>query len=228
MGSKLSRNNLTDEIYQIVKEDILSHRFAAGEKINIDQLARDLEVSNIPIREALSRLQSEGYLHTVPFKGMFVNQMTVQELNEIYEIRLYLEPQAVKKAALNIPDSKLEWLHETMASLNSDQSSRENPGLEAIKKMNASIHGVILEYCDNANLKNLIKNYIEQIQRYLTFIKLNLDVDNTNAEWSEHNAILQKLLLRDSGGAAEAMADHIKKSHERNKMHFASMSSGKN
>lgn len=220
MSSKISRVNLTEEIYRIVKEDILSHKLKSGEKINIDQLARSLEVSNIPIREALSRLQSEGYLHIIPFKGMFVNLMSLKELNEIFEIRLHLEPLAVEKAALIIPDKKLEQLNENMASLHSNKPLRPTNGLETITEMNFSIHGTILEYCDNAILKNLVRGYIEQIQRYLAFIKLNLDVDNTSVEWSEHNAILQKLILLDAKGASDAMSKHIKNSQKRTNTHF--------
>jgi DNA-binding GntR family transcriptional regulator len=220
MSNKISRVNLTEEIYRIVKEDILSHKLKSGEKINIDQLARSLEVSNIPIREALSRLQSEGYLHIIPFKGMFVNLMSLKDLNEIFEIRLQLEPLAVEKAALIIPDKRLEELNENMISLHTHTPLRTTNGLESITEMNFSIHGTILEHCDNTALKNLVKGYIEQIQRYLTFIKLNLDVDNTNVEWSEHNAILQKLIQRDAKGASAAMSKHIKDSQKRTNTHF--------
>lgn len=217
MGNKINRVNLTEEIYRIVKEDILSHKLKSGEKINIDQLSRSLEVSNIPIREALSRLQSEGYLHIIPFKGMFVNLMSLKDLNEIFEIRLLLEPLAVEKAALIIPDKILEQLNESMISLHSNKPTN---GLETITEMNFSIHGTILQYCDNTNLQNLVRGYIEQIQRYLTFIKLNLDVDNTNVEWSEHNAILQKLIRRDARGASDAMSKHIRNSQKRTNVHF--------
>jgi DNA-binding GntR family transcriptional regulator len=218
--SKIGRVNMTEEIYRIVKEDILSHKLKSGEKINIDQLARSLEVSNIPIREALSRLQSEGYLHIIPFKGMFVNLMSLQELNELFEIRLHLEPLAVQKATLIIPDQRLEALNENMISLHSDKPIRSNNGLETISQMNISIHGTILEFCDNISLKNLVRGYIEQIQRYLTYIKLNLDVKKTNVEWSEHNAILQKLIQRDAKGAADAMSKHISNSQERTNTHL--------
>ncbi|WP_256761986.1 GntR family transcriptional regulator [Cohnella sp. WQ 127256] len=220
MSSKVIRINLTEEIYRIVKEDIISHKLPSGEKINIDQLARSLEVSNIPIREALSRLQSEGYLKMVPFKGMFVNLMSLQELNELFEIRLHLESLAVEKAALKIPDEELSNLSKNLISLHSDHSSSASDGLETIVEMNASIHGTILQYCDNISLKNLVKGYIEQIQRYLTFIKLNLDVDNREVEWSEHNAILQQLIQRDAKGASAAMSIHISNSQKRTNIHF--------
>jgi DNA-binding GntR family transcriptional regulator len=211
---------MTEEIYRIVKEDILSHKLKSGEKINIDQLARTLEVSNIPIREALSRLQSEGYLHIIPFKGMFVNMMTLKDLNELFEIRLHLEPLAVEKAALIIPDNKLELLNESMISLQSEKPLQSTNGLGTITEMNSSIHGTILDYCDNSCLQNLVRGYIEQIQRYLTFIKLNLDIGNTNVEWSEHNVILQKLIQRDAKGASDAMSKHIKNSQKRTNIHF--------
>lgn len=220
MGTKINRMNLTEEIYRIVKEDILSHKLTSGEKINIDQLARSLEVSNIPIREALSRLQSEGYLHMVPYKGMFVNLMNLQQLNELYEIRLNLEPLAVEKAALKIPDEKLVGISENLLLLHPNKPLRSSDGLETVAKMNASIHGTILAYCDNRSLQNLIRGYIEQIQRYLTFIELKLDVDNSEVEWSEHHAILQKLMERDAKGASEAMSVHISNSQSRTNIHF--------
>ncbi|MDQ0900535.1 MULTISPECIES: GntR family transcriptional regulator [unclassified Paenibacillus] len=226
MGSKINRVNLTEEIYRIVKEDILSHKLKSGEKINIDQLARALEVSNIPIREALSRLQSEGYLNVIPFKGMFVNMMSVKELDELFEIRLQLEPLAVEKAALLIPDDILERLQETMNSLQTQQSSEATNGLGTIKEMNMSLHGTILAYCENTNLQNLVKGYIEQIQRYLTYIQLHLDINTTNEEWSEHNAILQKLKQRDPKGASDAMSKHISNSRKRTNAHF--MKAGSN
>ncbi|KRE98504.1 hypothetical protein ASG89_05750 [Paenibacillus sp. Soil766] len=220
MGSKINRVNVTEEIYRIVKEDILTHKLPAGEKVNIDQLARTLEVSNIPIREALSRLQSEGYLHMVPFKGMYVNLMSLQQLNELFEIRLQLEPLAVEKAVLQIPDEKLAKLSETLNALRSNPISRANDGLASVVEMNASIHGTILAYCDNISLQNLVRGYIEQIQRYLTFIKINLDVDNREVEWAEHNAILQRLIQRDVNGASTAMYLHISNSQKRANVQF--------
>ncbi|MFC5652958.1 GntR family transcriptional regulator [Paenibacillus solisilvae] len=221
MSNKISRVNLTEEIYRIVKDDILSHKLKAGEKINVDQLARTLEVSNIPIREALSRLQSEGYLHIIPFKGMFVNLMSLKDLNDIFEIRLHLEPLAVEKAALIIPESKLAWLNENL-NAHANRSVPSASGLEIITEMNASLHGTILEYCDNNSLSSLLKGYMEQIQRYLSYIKLNLDVDNTNEEWAEHHAILQKLIQRDAKGAADAMSMHIRNSQKRTNKQFIS------
>ncbi|OAB28367.1 hypothetical protein PMSD_22870 [Paenibacillus macquariensis subsp. defensor] len=220
MRSKINRMNITEEIYRIVKRDILSHKLPSGEKINIDQLARTLEVSNIPIREALSRLQSEGYLHMVPFKGMFVNQMSLRELNELFEIRLHLEPLAVEKAALKIPVEKLASLSEHLNSLRSDKPFGAGNGLETIVEMNDSIHGTILEYCDNIILQCLVRGYIEQIQRYLTYIELNLDLDNREVEWLEHHSILQQLMQRDAKGASEAMSMHIRNSQKRTNIHF--------
>ncbi|MNY71779.1 hypothetical protein D3C86_2102010 [compost metagenome] len=65
-----------------------------------------------------------------------------------------------------------------------------------------------------------MRGYIEQIQRYLTFIEINLDVDNREVEWAEHNAILQQLIQRDVNGASAAMYLHISNSQKRANIHF--------
>ncbi|WP_158299605.1 GntR family transcriptional regulator [Paenibacillus antri] len=220
MSGKISRVNLTDEIYRMIKEDILSNRLKSGEKVNIDQLARTLEVSNIPIREALSRLQSEGYLHVVPFKGMFVNGMSEQDLNELFEIRLALEPLAAEKASPRIPDEALARLERFMASHRGDLPDAAEGRLKFVAEMNESVHGAILDYCGNANLRVTVRGYIERIERYLGFIRLHLEMDDADVEWREHQSIVERLAARHAAGAADAMRQHIERSRERTNLRF--------
>jgi DNA-binding GntR family transcriptional regulator len=219
---RLNQTISTEEIYQILKRDILTHKMPTGKRININQLARTLEVSNIQIREAFTRLQSEGYLHSVPFKGIYVNLLSQQELNELYEIRLQLEPFAVERATRVIPEEKLNWLYEYMINVCDRKLKGAKSGLELINEMNLSLHGTILQYCDNISLQNLLKGYIEQIQRYLVYIRLKLIVDDTAIEWAEHSEVLFKLLQRDAQGASVAMAIHIRNSQKRTIAHFIS------
>jgi DNA-binding GntR family transcriptional regulator len=107
-----------------------------------------------------------------------------------------------------------------MNSLQINLSSRATSGIVTITEMNTSIHGTILAYCENTNLQNLVRGYIEQIQRYLTFIQLNLSLHSTHVEWSEHNAILQKLMQRDPKGASDEMSKHISNSQMRTNDRF--------
>ncbi|MFC5404116.1 GntR family transcriptional regulator [Cohnella soli] len=216
----LNRYVLTDEIYALIKEQIINHDIAPGEKINIDQLGRELEVSNIPIREALSRLTSEGLVNMVPFKGMYATEMSLQELDEIFEIRLDLEGLAIRKAAPRIPETLLANVAEEMKKWSVRKPADSNEKIVLIAEMNESLHGLILDYCDNTTLKNLILVYIERIQRYLSFIRKDMEQNVIEEEWAEHMLVIDALQAKDFAAAERNLLQHIQNSHRRTRNFF--------
>ncbi|CAN7501515.1 GntR family transcriptional regulator [Paenibacillus sp. LjRoot153] len=220
MKKSLSRYVLTDEIYTLIKERILNHDIASGGKINIDQLARDLEVSNIPIREALTRLTAEGLVNTVPFKGMYVAEMSLQELDEMFEIRIELEGLAIKKAAPRIPGVSIAELVQEMKSWSSRKPTEIEEQIQFIAEMNERLHGLILEHCDNQSLNQLIHLYIEKIQRYLSFIHKEIDMQVIEEEWYEHNLVVKELAHGNFEAAEKALLQHLKHSHIRTRNFF--------
>ncbi|OCT15234.1 GntR family transcriptional regulator [Paenibacillus pectinilyticus] len=215
MKKGLSRYVLTDEIYAILKEQILNHDIPSGEKINIDQLARDLEVSNIPIREALSRLSAEDLVYTIPFKGMYVAQISLQELDEMFEIRKELESLAIRKAVPQIPEERLAILEAEMQSWSTSHPADDEEKIKLIAEMNQSLHGLILDYCNNQSLKSLIHVYIDRIQRYSSLFHKGMEQQLLQEEWDEHMLVVRGLVARDSVMAEEALLNHLNHSHVR-------------
>lgn len=211
----LNRYVLTDEIYILLKNQIINHELPPGEKVNIDQLARDLEVSNIPIREALSRLAAEGLIRSVPFKGMFVTSLTLKELDEIYELRIELESYAVKKAIQQIPEQVLLKLEGLIADCKVQSSTHSENKLQLIERMNIEVHGHILQYCGNETLSKLVNTYIERIQRYVGIIDQDLTVEYVEKECNEHLDIVKSLLARDSIAAIQMIRSHLTASYTR-------------
>lgn len=220
MYKKLSRNVLTDEIYTLIKEKILTHNIAPGVKINIDQLARNLEVSNIPIREALSRLSAEGLVETIPYKGMYVANLSLQELDEMLEIRMELECLALRKAVSQIPEQLLDQLHRDMQAWKQLTHEHNEDRIQLIAEMNERLHGLILQYCHNHSLQSLIHTYIEKIQRYWVLSQAYVDPVALQYEWEEHMKIIQALIHRDSSAAAQALQEHLQKSYVRTREVF--------
>jgi DNA-binding GntR family transcriptional regulator len=187
----------------------------AGDKINIDKLARDLGVSNIPIRESLFRLASEGLVTIVPFKGMFVAEMNLRDIDEIFEIRQSLEELSVRKAASRIPK---EILLQISQELSTGKSAENEVGTEgAVSKMNEDLHGTILKYAKNENLKLTVVSLIERIYRYLSLHQYRIDL---SAEKLEHEKIVQALLEEDTEKAVQAMRAHLNNSHQRLRDNF--------
>ncbi|UVI31049.1 GntR family transcriptional regulator [Paenibacillus spongiae] len=207
---QLNRYVLTDELYTLLKQQIMSHKIPAGDKINIDKLARDLGVSNIPIRESLFRLASEGLVTVVPFKGMFVAEMNLTDINEIFEIRLQLEELSIRKAAPHIPRARLEQILQRLSSVQEEGDGTD--GSQVVLEMNRDLHGTILDYAGNENLKQMVTSLIERIHRYLSLVHYQIVLD---VEKAEHEQIIRALLADDIEQAVEAMRTHVNNSVQR-------------
>lgn len=220
MKDKLTRYVLTDEIYKLVKQQILSHELSSGDHINIDQLARSLQVSNIPIREALSRLASDGFVETIPFKGIFVSHISRQELLNMFEVRQLLEPYAAERATLTIPDSELLDVEDRLARISQQKLTSAGEFIDWIEAINNSVHGLILKYCGNDSLAATVHEYISRIQRYLNYITIYTHADFGHLEWQEHHHIYEALRARDAQQAAQAMTTHLRNACQRTSAFF--------
>jgi DNA-binding GntR family transcriptional regulator len=213
---QLSRYVLTDELYALLKQQILSHVMPAGEKINIDKLARDFGVSNIPIRESLFRLASDGFVTVIPFKGMFVAEMSLKDMEEIFEIRIQLEELAIRKAAARITKERLQQILHALehgGELGAEGESEENE----VRQMNKGLHGTLLLYADNFNLEQMVSSLIERIHRYLNLHHYKIDLE---AEKAEHRSIVNYLLADDTEEAVKAMRVHLQNAYERLVINF--------
>src|SRR5690348_6729568 len=90
---------LSERVFEIVREQILQGRLRNGEPIRQDALANELGISKIPLREALARLEQEGLLINHPNRGYYVQPMSRDQVDEIFELRLSIEPQAAAYAS---------------------------------------------------------------------------------------------------------------------------------
>jgi len=109
-----TRDKLSDKVYKVLKRDIIRGIHAPGQALTEKDLARRYRSSRTPVREAALRLQEERLLRIVPNRGYFVSQITLQELNDVYEYRTAVECAAAELAARKAVDSALlqelaEW-----------------------------------------------------------------------------------------------------------------------
>jgi len=102
MKAVLAKAKLSEQAYHILREMITNCRFQPGARLNIQQLARDMEISRTPLWEAVNRLIQEGLLLSIPNRGVFAAEITPAAALEIYTVRASLEGMAAKLAAGNI------------------------------------------------------------------------------------------------------------------------------
>jgi DNA-binding GntR family transcriptional regulator len=199
--SALNRQNMSEQLANIVRQMIVDGVIPAGSRINEVHLARDLGVSRTPLREAIARLVREDTLATVPRVGAFVRPLTIEEFEQIYPIRALLDPEALRLAGLPSREhiGRLE-------RLNARIDAATNP--DNIIALDDEWHLLLIEGCPNKVLIDLIQKFMRRTRRYeLALMRERQQVDVATGT---HREIIAK--LRD--GDIEAAASILKRNLE--------------
>lgn len=200
------RQVLSDDVYDALKESILSGRMPAASKINLEDIRRETGVSNTPIRQALSRLEAEGLVVKEAYRGFAVAEPPdAARLDEIFEVRLLLEPAAAALATQRGTKEQLRSLREY-----TEKALRE-PHEEIL--LDGSFHHVIVEAAHNSQLTEAIEHIWGRRIAYNIYGA----GDNAEQTWAEHVTILEALEAGDAEGASQAMRQHIEHSLERHR-----------
>ena len=153
------KTTLTDKIYQDIKDDILTKVFQPGEKLNIKELAREYQVSDTPVKQALQRLAEEKLVVNTPNKGMSVRALTPHELQDIFDMRLMMDTFFVKDivTTLNYNHALRQQLIdclEAQISYPVSGSLRQSEGGQCIPGY-AALHLCVRHLCKPASLQRL-------------------------------------------------------------------------
>lgn len=145
-----------EQAADVIREHILTGAIAAGARIAEADLARQLSVSRTPVREALSRLAAEGLVELTPNRGARAASWTSRELREIFELRLRLEPYAVRQAIPRLTGEQLDDLSRLAQSML--EAARPGPGqdLAVIVDLNRQFHGLLVNTAGSAPLASAL------------------------------------------------------------------------
>lgn len=192
----LSRDNISDAVADELRQMIIDGRLPAGQRINEVRLSEGLGVSRTPLREALNRLAAEGALTSTPRVGYFVRPLTLEEFEQIYDIRPILDPEALRLAGLPPPE-RIERLEE----LNRELAAARDP--EQAIALDDAWHMELLADCPNRVLVELIQNMIQRTRRYeLTLMRETRNVIRTT---KDHERIMAALREKDLSAACAAL-----------------------
>ena len=184
----MERLTLADRVYNEVRARILDRRLARGERLNISALAADLNVSQTPVREALARLEKVGLVSTEPYIGSRVRAITVRGIRDIYQVRIALEPLAMR---LFVSEGTDEHLAKLASILRQEESAAIGDDDEYRSHVSYSFHTAIADATGNASLAEFIRTA----------------VDRSEVFWSAVREIHPEL-AQEPGWAARRNADH--------------------
>ena len=199
---------LADWVTASLREAILRGYFDPGEKLDQDRIAKELEVSRTPVREALQRLESEGFVDIRPHYGAFIAVVSKQDVHEIYQVRGLLEAEVVRQVTSLIPDSVFDELELSLAK---DQAQLEAGDRVGHFESDIHFHETIISFVENKLLKEILDSLNNRIIRVRRFAQLQPGFHLVES-FQEHRAIFQAMRQRDVETAATAMRTHLEKS----------------
>jgi DNA-binding GntR family transcriptional regulator len=168
------------------------------------QLAEELGVSRTPVREAIRKLELEGFVVMVPRKGAYVAGITDKDITDVFEVRAALEALAAGLACERITEEELERLERSVVQI---AELTERPDLDALVAEDAEFHEIIYRASRNKRLTQILTNLQEQIQRFrLTTLSRP---GRTRQALDEHRQIVEAISERNAEQAQRLAWEHI-------------------
>ncbi len=205
-------HGLAEEAYEAIFAQLMALKIAPGSRITVDNLARELNVSQTPIREALGRLEGEGLVvktHLIGYSA--APQIARRRFDELYDLRLQLEPEAAQRAARAMDAQRLAVLRDVAGVMSRRGGGDEHYRYSSFARFDAVFHDRILEFAGNG----LIRETLAHQHTHFHIFRLMFHSRVTEEALDEHEALLQAFEAGDGKAAKRAMRDHIERSRDR-------------
>lgn len=204
---KKENQSLTNIIFDKIRDDILNNKYEEGDKLVESKLAEELGVSRTPIREALKQLELDGLVENLPNRGVIVKGLSINDIEDIYIIRMNIEVLAAKWSVERANASDIDELKEIYELMEFYTVKRD---VDKIFDLNTRFHEKIYKIAHSRFLENVLKDF-------QTFIKptrvKSLSVEGRlETALIEHKEILDAFMDRNAARAMEALKNHIMKS----------------
>lgn len=199
----------TQDLYRHLKDMILSFEIYPGSRVTENKLARYFQVSRTPVREALQRLETEGFLTIMAKQGCFIRDINIDEITQYYQLRMTLEMMSLETACINMSDKKLNILAEEW-SVNQNLIDHATP--EELVEKDECFHVALAEGGGN----KVLASYLKDVNNHIRVARRLDYTESSRARrsYEEHEEIIQVLLKRDLASAHWLIKQHISQSQE--------------
>jgi DNA-binding GntR family transcriptional regulator len=200
------RTSVGDDVYDVLLTRLIALKIPPGSRINIDTLVRDLGVSQTPIRAALIRLETEGLVEKTHLVGYSAAALpTRQRLEQIYELRLLLEPHAAEKAAKHLTADTRTELRRLADAMSKPSSEDVRVAYGKFASWDAQFHSLIATVGGG----ELIAETLARLHTHMHLFRILFHSRVTEEAIDEHAELLDALLAGDGKRARDAMKRHI-------------------
>jgi DNA-binding GntR family transcriptional regulator len=200
----------TDYVYEKIKRKIISWEYPPLSHISEDEIQRELEVSRTPVREALQKLEKEGFLYVYPRKGTIVSEVSSTLIDEIYEIREANEANMAVKASKWL---SRDWLMDILYRFENPPDVSGEELISYFMKLDTELHTTICKNSRNRfliGLMQVVYDHNERVRRRSS----SLIISNSDNAVQAHIKIIKALLAKDDAKIREVSNAHIKAAKE--------------
>jgi DNA-binding GntR family transcriptional regulator len=194
-----------DQVYYALREKIVQGELQPGDSIFEAKIARELNISRSPVREAVRALEKEGLLVIDEKSKITIYKPTMKDFEDIYECRMALESLAARLTTRLASDKELEEIEKSVVNptpyLDGDEGRKE------LIQVNGHFHELIIQYSQNRRLMKQLRDLNSLSHYYRT-----LNFQGENREWTvynEHKEVIDQMLRRDEEKASLMMKKHL-------------------
>lgn len=205
----MGRLSLKQVAYNTIRENLLNCKYEPGQFLNEDILCEELNMSRTPIRDALGRLEQEHLITIYPKRGIYVSQLTLNEITDVYEGRYLLEPYIIRTYCQHLNKNVLDEMRQL---LKDEIKYMENQNTD-IYAIDNHFHSIFIRQCTNDYLLQLNENLSSQNMR-IRILSGRASNERLQVTFDEHAKIFYELSMNHVEAAAQAMEEHLLSSKE--------------
>ncbi|HEY3423344.1 MAG TPA: GntR family transcriptional regulator [Negativicutes bacterium] len=200
---------LREVVCETLRAAIVEGVLKPGERLMEIQLAEELGVSRTPVREAIRKLELEGFVVMVPRRGTYVADLSIRDVNEVYEVRTALDILAAGLAAERITEEELEQMERILVQIG---KYIEEGNMEAIVDADGQFHDILYQASRNDRLVGIINNLREQLTRFRSISMAYPGRLKNTLE--EHSRLVEAIAMRDADLAKRLAAEHMENAEQ--------------
>ena len=204
---KIQSKSIVDHTFKHLEDMIVKGKLSPGQKIKEQEISSQLGVSRPPVREAFKILEAEGLVKREPRRGVFVSEITKNDIWEIYTLKIVLYTLAVTLAIDRISDNNIGKLEKIVVQMENIVNDDSNPDIIKYEELNNLFHETTAAIAEHGRLKKMIQSLNNQIKRisYRSFTKAG----HLQSSCRYHRQILEAIKIRDKTLAERLTKEHI-------------------
>ena len=205
VGKTMKHKTMASAAAEELRRRILNEDYPPGFQLKQDLLAREFGMSRIPVREALLILEKEGLIKVLPHRGAIVAELTFDEIEELFNMRILLEPYLLERSAPRITQ---EAFRQLWVIQDKYRDALDNDDIAEWNDLNKQFHMMLYQYAQSPRISETVQNLLIECDIHTRIQLINIEGDRERAV-AEHSAILRLCEEGRFAEAAELLREHL-------------------